>query len=695
MRRSFFFWFRDLPLHFSEMVNDRQNVVTETKAMILLHFLGTAIGIKKRYLSLIFTIMSRCTLSIVLALGLIAKVNAVILPPTDDTSGTLIFSGRPPAITKRTLTALNGRGTTLPVSRTRTAFLRFAVEEAGISSSTVEQARLTLFFPSVTRQGGLSLHVNTQEWEETFAGPTRSHPSFGEPLLTIPAASVVSKQFVILDVTQQVKDWLANPGTNFGFSVTSPDGIVVATLGSKEGSASGYPPLLEIEGTGATSANIPSSIVKRDAEGNFMVGTITGALVGNSTTAGSAIDFTGQLAGDVVGTQGTTVVSEVGGVSATTVASGVSQATGATPTNTPHSIVRRDGNGNFTAGTITGVFNGNGAGLTEVAASTVGGVLAATVAAATNLANAATTENTPNTIVKRDASGMIPAIAVVTAPPSMVLIPSGSFTMGNGVAVDTDITDAAPVTTTVLAFYIDVNEVTLSQWQAVYYWALDNGYSDLSEGSGKGPNHPVQAVTWYDVVKWCNARSEQAGKVPAYYIDDGHTTIYKSGNLDVNNTRVKWTAGGYRLPTEAEWEKAARGGRIGQRFPWGNTITQNLANYNGNTGLSYDLGPNGLNATGSVGGTNPATTPVGMFAANGYGLNDMAGNVWEWCWDWYGTPYAGGADPKGADSGVNRVLRGGGWNFNAFNARCALRDFVPPSVSNNRFGFRTVIALPE
>ncbi len=341
----------------------------------------------------------------------------------------------------------------------------------------------------------------------------------------------------------------------------------------------------------------------------------------------------------------------------------------------------------------TGVIYGNGAGLTGVAASTVGGVSAADIANGANLANAATTASTPNTLVKRDGSGNIPGVTPAsTVPPGMVLIPAGAFTMGNSVAADADITNAAPVSTTVSAFYMDVTEVTLSQWQSVYYWATSNGYT-FAAGAGKGPNHPVQTVTWYDVVKWCNARSEQAGKVPVYYTGDAQTTIYKTGNVNVTNAQVKWTANGYRLPTEAEWEKAARGGRNGQRFPWGNTITQNLANYSGNTAsLSYDLGPNGYNAIGSIGGTTPATSPVGTFAANGYGLSDMAGNVLEWCWDWYGTPYAGGTDPHGATTGSGRVLRGGDWFYNADNARCAYRSNLIPDVAGYLIGFRAVLA---
>jgi formylglycine-generating enzyme required for sulfatase activity len=265
----------------------------------------------------------------------------------------------------------------------------------------------------------------------------------------------------------------------------------------------------------------------------------------------------------------------------------------------------------------------------------------------------------------------------------MALIPAGTFTMGDSLDGSAD---AVPVSTTVSAFYMDVTEVTLSQWQAVYFWAKDNGYSDLPVGSGKGPNHPVHSVSWYQVVKWCNARSQQAGLTPVYYTDDAQTTIYKTGNVDVTNTQVKWTANGYRLPTEAEWEKSARGGLNGQRFPWGNTITQNLANYYGNTPTySYDLGPDGYHPTYVVSGTSP----VGSFASNGYGLHDMSGNAWEWCWDWYDTPYSGGTDPRGATLGALRVIRGGSWYDAASRCCAAFRNpYGSPGGEYGGVGFR-------
>src|ERR1035437_5128494 len=201
-------------------------------------------------------------------------------------------------------------------------------------------------------------------------------------------------------------------------------------------------------------------------------------------------------------------------------------------------------------------------------------------------------------------------LGVPTTPSGMALIPAGAFTMGDTLDGESD---AIPTNVTVSAFYMDTNLVSYSQWQAVYSYATSHGYGFVHVGAGKAANNPVQTVDWYDVVKWSNARSQQAGLTPVYYTDAGLTQVYTNGEVA---PYVNWGASGYRLPTEAEWEKAARGGLSGQRFPWGNSISESQANYVGNTGYGYDLGPNGNNAAFTNG--VPYTSPVGYFAANGY-----------------------------------------------------------------------------
>ncbi len=261
-------------------------------------------------------------------------------------------------------------------------------------------------------------------------------------------------------------------------------------------------------------------------------------------------------------------------------------------------------------------------------------------------------------------------------PDSMVLIPSGTNEGTNPLADEEQHYNSYPATysLTVDSFYMDKYPVTKALWDEVYTWAITNGYSFDNVGSGKGTNHPVHTVNWYDVVKWCNARSEMEGRPPVYTADG---VVYKTGQ---NDNVVQTSSAGYRLPTSDEWEYAARGGLSSRRFPWGDEINHDYANYYANaSAFSYDTSPYTsytYHPTYYTGGT-PYTSPVGSFAANGYGLYDMAGNVLEWSF----TP-----------SGLSRSLRGGRWPFGASSSRVGFSHVLESDRARSDIGFRAVLS---
>ena len=272
-------------------------------------------------------------------------------------------------------------------------------------------------------------------------------------------------------------------------------------------------------------------------------------------------------------------------------------------------------------------------------------------------------------------------------PAGMVLIPAGSFEMGDN--FNEGYPDERPVHTVMVSgFYMDKFEVTKELWDEVADWAGDHGYDIRPEdGDGKAPDHPVLYISWYEAVKCANARSEKEGLTPAYYTDSSHSTGYRRGSIDLSIDDVKWDANGYRLATEAEWEKAAHGGLEGKRYPWGDKAP--VCEDGVRNGARFDDD----NRCDDVG-----TAPVGTYSPNGYGVYDMAGNVLEWVWDWYDSDYyevSPQSDPRGSLDGSDRVSRGGSWYNYAIFCRVALRFNDWPGYSGEYFlGFRLVRTAP-
>jgi formylglycine-generating enzyme required for sulfatase activity len=269
-------------------------------------------------------------------------------------------------------------------------------------------------------------------------------------------------------------------------------------------------------------------------------------------------------------------------------------------------------------------------------------------------------------------------------PPEFAAIPGGEYQRGDDTG-DIPGTDRVVQTVTLGGYSMATTATTLSQWDAVRTWAAAHGYADLAEGAGRAADHPVHTVSWYDVVKWCNAASEHDGLKPCYTVNG---TVYRTGVSD--DVVCDWQADGYRLPTEAEWEVAARGGLQRKRFPWGDTISHDQANYIADPKLAYDT-------SGKTASHHPrfalvgvaGTSPVKTFPPNGYGLYDMTGNVSQWCWDWFGGYNVKPAtDPKGPATGALRIVRGGHWNQSAFRAPCAFRLTAFSTLASTNVGLR-------
>ncbi len=234
----------------------------------------------------------------------------------------------------------------------------------------------------------------------------------------------------------------------------------------------------------------------------------------------------------------------------------------------------------------------------------------------------------------------------------MTFVQGGTFKMGN--QFDDMFEDELPVHDVTLSdFYIGTYEVTCGEWRTLMG-------VDPSEFNGN-PNNPVENVSWFDAIKYCNKLSEKEGLTPCYTFG--------------RNNSVTWNqnANGYRLPSEAEWEYAAKGGRLTKNYVYsGGSSVCEVAWYKDNCG-GY-----------------PHVT--GTKLANELGIYDMAGNVWEWCWDWYSSSYEHLKDqhqnPSGVEHGTERCRRGGGWHIISKSCRSSNRLGTPPEMAFNYVGFR-------
>ena len=273
-----------------------------------------------------------------------------------------------------------------------------------------------------------------------------------------------------------------------------------------------------------------------------------------------------------------------------------------------------------------------------------------------------------------------PALSII----EMVWIPAGTFTMGSLESEPSRNSERETQHQVTLTngFYMGKYQVTQEQYQTV----MGTNPSYFHGGSGREPasgevqgKRPVERVSWYDAIVFCNRLSIMEGLSPAYNMNsstnpDSWGTVPTSSNSTWNAVTIVSGSNGYRLPTEAQWEYACRAGTT-TAYNTGASISDNTGWYSSNS--------------------NSMTHEVGKKPANTWGLYDMHGNVWEWCFDWYGT-YASGAqtDPTGASSGTYRVIRGGGWYNSAGPLRSANRSSYYPDFRGDYIGFRLVRPLP-
>ena len=229
--------------------------------------------------------------------------------------------------------------------------------------------------------------------------------------------------------------------------------------------------------------------------------------------------------------------------------------------------------------------------------------------------------------------------------------------------------------------YCDTNSFIICS--QIDYNDVSGTFSARTKSGRDMSDDPMIQVSWYGAVAYCNWRSSEGGYDSCYNLSTWECDFPKHG---------------YRLPTEAEWEYAARGGEHSPyyRFPWGDTINHDYANHYSNSDEYYDTNPYTTNTYHPDwdDGIVPYTSPVGIFSPNSYGLYDMTGNVWDWCNDWFYSNYYDVSpydNPLGPSTGISRILRGGCWGCFGGLCRVAVRHRINPAIRYTNYGFRVVL----
>jgi len=237
-------------------------------------------------------------------------------------------------------------------------------------------------------------------------------------------------------------------------------------------------------------------------------------------------------------------------------------------------------------------------------------------------------------------------------------------------------------------FYLYRSEIPLDEWRRVKDWGQNNGYEFENPGAAQRNDHPVTGVNWYDVVKWCNARSEMDGLSPYYHTSSqlSRNTVYRSGRVDLAQDMVDWKAKGYRLPTEAEWEWAAKMGSDDNRYPCGKDVSHLQAVFVAER--EEGKGVKRVPLPHALFGEGPA--PVRSYGS--WGLYNMTGNVREWCWDAHASypPYPGAVPETSPDLAL-RSMRGGSWRSVAWECRSSRRMKASAAEAASDTGFRIVV----